>query len=161
MHQTQHHSPVCPARAAQIEAFGKYVMSTLILQLVCSVAPPLFKLTPNLFTQKVESSSSAGQGFYILSISTSLNFLPNGSNWSILIVNGCVLGERQSLGVLPDCREVGNWSSVGLTSFLENMQSLTLPSAQQGRKVFLWLIANFEEMSLYFWTLHLEFQLIF
>lgn len=65
--------------------------------------------------------------------------------------------------VLPDCRELGNCSksSVGLTSFLGSLQSLSLPSAQQGRKAFLWLTANFKEMKLYFWTLHLEFQLIF
>lgn len=54
---------VCPAIAAQIGALGK-VCHVLILQLMCSGASPLFKLTPNLFTQKVESSSLAGQVFF-------------------------------------------------------------------------------------------------
>lgn len=163
MHQTHRHSPVCPV-ATQVGAFRK-VCLVLILQLMCSLASPLFKLTPNLFTQKVESSFLAGQVFF----SPFHIYQPEFStcdNWTIPIVNDCVLGERpryQSVGALPDCREVGDCSksSVGLTSFLGNMQSFTLPSTQHGRKLFLWLTADFQEMHLYFWTLHLEFQLIF
>lgn len=136
--------PVHLAPTAATEASAK-VCHYLIVQVVCSVVPPLIKLTPNLHKRQSpylwQSRIFSRFRIYLPPFSTCDNqavptvsvHLEGGTRICVRALANSRAGENGAERVSP----------VGLTSLLRNMQTLALSSVQQRSKFFLWLTAHF------------------